>query len=115
MSIISWSTCTGMLVAVLPTVIFYVLVVRGFERSAEGVIQEILIAQEQTSCRVNEIIIRLRERGKNVQANRLAACSKRQISMMQFRTYLLTIEDQCRLRHPELWRQLQATYGISET
>lgn len=113
MSIMNWTTITGMVLAVLPSVAFYVIVVRGFEESAEQTIQHILVSQEETTCRIRDIIVRLRQRGKTVLANRLEACAKRHISMMQFRTYLLTMEDQCRARHPDLWKQLQSTYGIS--
>lgn len=113
MSLMNWSTITGMVLAVVPSVVFYIFVVRGFEESAEETIQHILVAQEETACRIKHNIMRLRQRGKTTLANRLEACAKRHISMIQFRTYLLTIEDSCRARHPELWKQLQTTYGIS--
>ena len=113
MSILNLITITGMVLAVVPSVVFYVFLVRGFEESAEQTIQHILVTQEETTCRIKDIIVRLRQRGKSILANRLEACAKRHISMMQFRTYLLTIEDQCRARHPRLWHQLDLTYGIT--
>lgn len=113
MSIINWSNFVGVIIAVIPTILFYIFIVRDFEQNAEQSLSAIIGAQQHSHCRINEVVERLRHRGKTVLANRLAASAKRRISVIQFRTYLLTIEDQCSARHPRMWDRLKRTYGIS--